>query len=236
VIVANKARAAAMAEALHGSARGVANFVYVSLGTGVGLSVEAAVVIEGIAFNGAHGLAADAGHMILAANGAQCSCGQRGCWQAMADVRREVELILPRLAAGEASVLQGRAAEVGAALDHREIHQAAVEGDALALDVVRQVNDNHALGITNLVRLFDPEMVVLGWASAALPETFLSRMHALAQMPELDLPAAVLRLLQRRGVRPPRIVYATHLQEACMLGAAALVVDGFLRKPPTGEV
>jgi N-acetylglucosamine repressor len=236
VIVDNRARAAAMAEALHGSAQGVSSFVYVSLGTDVGSSLEAAVVTDGLAYNGAHGLAVDAGHMILDPQGPLCSCGQRGCWQAMADVGREVELIRPRLAAGEASVLQSYAAEEGAALDHRAIHRAALAGDRLALDIVREVNASHALGITNLVRLFDPETVVIGWASAALPEAFLARMRALVQIPELDVPAAVLQHLARRGVPPPTIVYATHLGDACTLGAAALMVEDFLRKPPTNEV
>jgi predicted NBD/HSP70 family sugar kinase len=231
VLVDNKARVAAMAEALHGSAQEVDSFVYVSLGTDVGPSIEAAVVCEGTPYSGAHGLAVDAGHMILDPEGPLCPCGQRGCWQAMGDVGREVELILPRLAAGEDSILQGYAEVNGAPLDHRAIHQAALEGDGLALDVVRQVNDSHALGITNLVRLFDPQMVVIGWASAALPETFLNRMRALVTIPELDVPAAVRRYLARRGVAPPAIVHATHIRDACTLGAAALIVDDFLRKP-----
>jgi len=232
VIVDNKARAAAMAEALNGSAQGVASFVYISLGTDVGFSIEAAVVAKGTPYGGARGLAVDAGHMILDPQGPLCPCGQRGCWQVMADVGREVDLIRPRLAAGEASVLQGYAAEDGAALDHRTIHQAAFEGDPLALDVLRQVNDNHTLGITNLIRLFDPEMVVIGWASTVLPEAFIARMQALSKMPELNAPAAVLQHLERRGVASPRIVYATHLKDACSLGAAALIVDDFLRRPP----
>ena len=92
------------------------------------------------------------------------------------------------------------------------------------------------MGITNLVRLFDPDMVVIGWASAALPETFLDRMRALVKIPELDVPAAVRQYLTRRGVAPPAIVYATHVREACTLGAAALIVDDFLRKPLQDEV
>ncbi|MGC9334778.1 MAG: ROK family protein [Anaerolineae bacterium] len=235
VIVDNRARAAAMAEALHGSAQGVANFVYVCIGTDVGASVEAAVVAEGTPYGGARGMAVDAGHMILDPNGPLCSCGQRGCWQAMADVGREVDLILPRLAAGEPSVLQ-RYASGDLSLDHRTIHQAARDGDPLALDVVRQVLSNHALGVTNLVRLFDPEMVVLGWASAALPEEYLVRMRTLVKVPVLDVPAAVLRHLAERGVAPPTIVRATYERDASALGAAALVVDDFLWQPLANEV
>lgn len=236
VVVDNKARAAAMAEALHGSAQGASSFVYLSLGTDVSPSIEAAVIADGLPYRGARGMAVDAGHMILDAHGPLCPCGQHGCWQAMADVRREVELILPRLTAGEPSVLQAYLAEDGATLDHRAIHQAALEGDRLALEVVSEVNSSHTLGLINLVRLYDPEMVVIGWASSALPEAFLTRMKALIAIPELDVPAAVLRYLSQREIVPPRIVYATHLKDACTLGAAALIVDDFLRKPPTEEI
>ncbi len=233
VILENKARAAAMAELLSGNAQGVASFVYVSIGTDVGASVDAAVVTDGYPHRGARGLAVDVGHMILDPNGPLCSCGQRGCWQAAVNVEHEVELAAARLAAGEASVLRGRTNgrhPGGAALDHSAIQEAAVEGDTLAMDVIRAVQMNHALGITNLVRLFDPELVVIGWASVALSDEYHTRMRALSA--ELDLPAAVRRQLTRRGVAPPTIVHAGHGPEACRLGAAALLVDELLRTPP----
>ncbi len=244
VIVENKARAAAMAEALNGSAQYAASFIYVSIGTDVRSSVEAAVVTDGFPFRGARGLAVDAGHMILDPNGPLCSCGQRGCWQAMADVDREVALARARLAAGEASVLQRLVSEQDAAaadgtyaasLDHRTIHQAAVEHDPLALEVARAVLMNHALGITNLVHLFDPDLVVIGHANTALPPPYKHRMKIMTSMPEFDIPEAVRQHLARRGVTPPDIVYAAHDPEAVMLGAAALLVDELLRTPPAVE-
>lgn len=236
VIVENKARAAAMAEHLNGAAQGVANFIYVSVGTDAGATIEAAVVNDGTPQRGARGFAVDAGHMILDPNGPFCACGQRGCWQALVNVEREVELARARLACGEASVLQGYLGghdHGGASLDHRAIHQAAVERDALALEVLRTVHLNHALGITNLVRLFDPELVVIGWASAALSDAEHDRMRALNA--ELDLSSVIRRHMARRGVAPPAIVDAAHGPDACTLGAAALLVDELLRTPPLVE-
>ncbi len=233
VTVENKARAAAMAEALNGSAQDVNSFVYVSLGTDVQSSIEAAAVIGGTLCCGVHGLAVDAGHMILDPQGAPCACGQRGCWQAITDVAREVELAQVRLAAGEVSTLGRYAAEKGAVLDHRVIHQAALEGDALAMDVLRTVQLNHALGISNLVRIFDPALVVIGWASAALSQAYHARMRVLSD--RLDVPGVVRQQLARRGVAPPAVVYAMHGPEASMLGAAALLVAEFLRTPPIVE-
>ncbi len=160
----NKARAAALAESLLGSAQGVGNFIYVSIGTDVRASIDTAMTINGELFRGAHGLGADAGHLVLDPRGEECSCGQRGCWQAMADVGREPDLVKERLAAGTESVLQSFAAGDYAALEHRAIHQAAVEGDPLAIEVARSVILQNALGIANLVYIFDPELVVIGFA------------------------------------------------------------------------
>lgn len=239
VIVDNKARTAAMAEALNGSAQNASSFIYISVGTNVQSSVEAAVVNDGFPYRGSRGLAVDAGHMVLDPQGPLCSCGQRGCWQVMVDVQREVELALARLAAGESSVLQSWIAETderGGAplpLDHATIHTAALAGDALALEILRTVQGNHALGITNLVRIFDPELVIIGWAAAALSPATHVRMQRLSAL--IDAPGAVRRHLARRGAACPDIVQAAHGPDACMLGAAALVLDDFFRKPPTSE-
>jgi len=224
-----------MLENIYGSARDATSFVYVSVGTDVRSSVEAAVVTDGFLYRGANGRAVDAGHMVLDPNGPLCTCGQRGCWQAMVDVGREVGLARQRLEAGEASVLQAYAADGYATLEHRAIHQAAVEGDALAREVASAVLMNHALGIANLVLLFDPELVVMGWETMILPPDYTSRMHLMDTMPEFDIPAAVRERLTRLGVKPPQFVHAALDPEVVMLGAAALLVDEFLRTPPAAE-
>lgn len=235
VVVENKARAAALAEGMHGAAQGVANFIYVSLGTDVRASVDAALVVNGALYHGAHGLGVDAGHLILDPDGDLCSCGQRGCWQAMADVGREVDLARPRLQAGEGSVLQQLAADDYAGLDHRTIHQAALEQDPLALEVVHEILVNNAYGIANLVTILDPELVVIGYANVALPAAFQARMEALNALPDLDTATGARRLLSERGLTPPPIRTAAYGADAFALGAATLLLDEFLRNPPIHE-
>lgn len=236
VIVDNKARAAAMAEALHGNALDAASFVYVSIGTDIQSTVEAAVVNDGFLYRGSRGRAVDAAHIVLDPNGPLCTCGQRGCWRAMADVDREVGLARQRLEAGEASVLQAHAANGYATLDHRVIHQAAVEGDGLAQEIASAVLMNHAQGIANLVLLFDPEMVVIGWETMVFPPDYTARMHLMDGMPEFNISQAVREQLARRGITPPKINHASLDPEVVMLGAAALLVDDFFRTPPVDEV
>lgn len=232
VIVDNKARAAAIAERLHGAARDVQNFVYVSIGTDVGSSIDVAVVINGIPYRGAHGLAVDAGHMILDPDGELCSCGLRGCWQAQADVGREAALAFARLSSGEPSVLRDKPlAEIQ---DHRTIHQAALERDALALDIFRNVVTlNHARAILNLIFLFDPELVLIGFADVGLPLAFRERIKALGRMADTNIAEEVRRQMHIRDLPPPVIRGASREPDTILLGAASLLVDAFLREPPT---
>ncbi len=235
VIIENKARAAVIAEQLHGAAQGIQNFVYVSLGTDVGSSVDVAVVINGLPYRGAHGLAVDAGHMILDPQGELCPCGQRGCWRAQADVGREAALVRARLAAGESSILQNRTAEE--VQDHHVIHQAAVEGDALALDVVRIViTQSYAVGILNLISLFDPELVLIGVAEAGLTAESQQRVRALARIPDINIEETVRRQMGARGLTPPVMRSTTYAPDTIMRGAALLLVDAFLRTPPVAQV
>ena len=58
-------------------------------------------------------------------------------------------------------------------------------------------------------------------------------MKIMEAMPEFDMPGQVRKQLVHRGVVPPTIVYAAHGPDAFMLGAAALLVDEFLRTPPS---
>lgn len=234
VIVENKARSAAMTEALRGGARGIRNFVYISIGTDVGSSLDVAVMIDGALFRGAHGLAVDAGHMILDPDGEVCSCGQRGCWRAQADVAREATLVKMRLASGEPSTLRDRPARE--LENHRIIHQAALDGDLVAAEVFKNtITHSHAPGILNLIYLFDPELVLLGWASAVLPDEFLRRMEALDSSPEFSVAEAVRKVLRARGLTVPDIRRASYEPYTSLMGAAMLLVDAFLREPPTAQ-
>jgi predicted NBD/HSP70 family sugar kinase len=194
-----------------------------------------AVVTDGIPYRGAHGLAVNAGHMILDPKGEACSCGQRGCWQAQADVVREVALVEARLASGEPSVLRSRAAEH--TLEHRAIHRAALEHDPLAMEVFRGVvTYSHAAGILNLISLFDPELVLIGFANVGLPTEYQQWMESLMSIADLSITEAVRTQMRARGLTPPVIRRASHEPDTILLGAATLLVDSFLRTPPSAQI
>ncbi len=83
VVVENDANAAAWAEYRFGAARGERVVCCVTLGTGIG----GGLVVSGVLFRGAHGVAAEYGHMTVVPGGRRCACGNRGCWEMYASGR-----------------------------------------------------------------------------------------------------------------------------------------------------
>ena len=83
LVVENDANAAAWAEHRFGIAAGEPVVVMVTLGTGIG----GGLIVDGVVFRGAYGIACEYGHMTVVQDGRQCACGNRGCWEMYASGR-----------------------------------------------------------------------------------------------------------------------------------------------------
>jgi glucokinase-like ROK family protein len=154
VTVVNDTHACALAEARCGAARGVRSFVWVGIGTGIG----AGIVIDGHVFKGHAGFSGEIGHCPIIVDGPECSCGARGCLEAVASgwaISRAAESAVER---GETTLL----ANAGSARDARSVAEAARAGDAVAQRILADVGAYIGMGISTLVNLLDPEMIVLG--------------------------------------------------------------------------
>jgi glucokinase len=143
VALANDGVAAAVGEWRFGAGRGCADFVYVTISTGIG----GGVISDGKILSGRNGMAAHLGHMAIARDGQVCNCGRRGCWEAYA--------------AGPA--FERRAATALAAHHTAaQVFELARGGQAVAQALVDQEAEFLGLGIVNLLHIFDPERVILG--------------------------------------------------------------------------
>src|SRR2546428_5557153 len=80
VIVENDCTAGAYGEYRVGAARGVAHVLYIGVGTGIG----GGLILGGTLYRGAHGFAAEVGHIVVEPGGPPCGCGNRGCWETVA--------------------------------------------------------------------------------------------------------------------------------------------------------
>jgi glucokinase len=147
VFVDNDCTAAALGEQLAGAGRGVDDFLYVGVGTGIG----GGIVSGGRVLRGAHGFAGEFGHIIVEPGGAVCGCGQHGC--------------LETVASGSALDRLGRE-RFGAGVSGADVVRMAREGDAAAVALVTDVGRRLGEGIAGLINAFDPALVIVGGGAA----------------------------------------------------------------------
>lgn len=167
----NDANAAALAEARFGAARGLTDFVYLTMSTGIG----GGIVSGGRLLRGRTGNAGEVGHQIVRPGGPRCGCGRRGCLEAVAGggaiarrLQREVRPGTPlwRLAGGRRS-----------AIDARLWIRALRAGDPLARRMAREFVDAVATAVANLVFTIDPQAVILGTIVARSGALLLPRLR-----------------------------------------------------------
>ena len=149
VALENDGDAAALGEAAWGAGKGKSRLIYVTVGTGIG----GGIILDGRLHRGADKAHPEVGHHVIDASGPQCTCGFRGCWEALATG--------PALAAWFNAKAQA-ADPQARALTAKEIFQCARQGHPLACEAVARETYYLGLGLANLINLFVPERIVLG--------------------------------------------------------------------------
>ncbi len=210
VVVENDANAAAWAEYRFGAARGERVVCCVTLGTGIG----GGLVVSGVLFRGAHGVAAEYGHMTVVPGGRRCACGNRGCWEMYASGRalardaRELAEVSPVAAERLLDLAGGSPAQ----LTGEHVTVAAREGDPAAMEIFIEMDRWLGRGIANLAAVLDPTVVVVGGGVCTAGDLLLG--------PTAEEFAANLT---GRGFRPAaRIALAECGPLAGLIGAADL--------------
>ncbi len=170
VTVNNITQAAAVAEGRVGAARGARSYVWLYVGSGVG----AGVVIDGQLFFGRRGFSGEIGHCPVVEDGPVCACGRRGCLEAVASSMALTRAAEAAIAAQEPT----RLSRVRGPLDPAAIAAAAREGDGVARRILEQASEHLGRGISYLLNVLNPEMVVLGGPVAQAGEVVLSAVRA----------------------------------------------------------
>lgn len=161
VSVENDANAAAWGEAVAGAARGTDNSVMITLGTGVG----GGIIIDRKVYSGSNFAGAELGHIVIQQGGRQCSCGRRGCWEAYSSATAMIRMTQEKLeecaAAGRDTLMSELVAQRGR-VTGRTACDAMRMGDAAALKVYNEYIKYLACGLTNIVNIFQPQVISLG--------------------------------------------------------------------------
>lgn len=156
VALENDANAAAYGEYIAGGNK-ASVFVAITLGTGVG----GGVVINGKIFRGANDAGAELGHTVFIHNGALCTCGRKGCWEAYASASALINQTKIAMEKHPESLMSKYFEKYGK-VNGQIAFGAAKEGDAVANQVVKTYIGYVADGITNMINIFQPDKIVIG--------------------------------------------------------------------------
>ncbi|MGM9833086.1 MAG: ROK family protein [Candidatus Limisoma sp.] len=157
VAITNDANAAAIGEMTYGAARGMKDFIMITLGTGVG----SGIVVNGQMVYGHDGFAGELGHVIMKRhNGRLCGCGRTGCLEAYASAtgvaRTAREFLDART--GEQSLLRNIDID---SITSKDVFDAAVAGDKLAKDVFEFTGEILGEALADFISFSSPEAIIL---------------------------------------------------------------------------
>jgi glucokinase len=211
VVVDNDANLALLAEARQGAAREARHAVMVALGTGIG----SGLLLDGRIYRGATGLGAELGHVVVDLHGPDCpgSCPGRGCLEALVSgpaIGREGER-LGRMQPGSAL---GRRLAAGREMSGSIVTELAHDGDEAARFALAEVGRRLGAGLTGIVNIFNPEVVIIGGGAVAAGELLLGPAREVVAQRALPPPAAAVRIER-----------AHFGDESGMLGAALLALE-----------
>jgi glucokinase len=157
VMLENDANCAALGEYYAGSAKSCHSAVVVTLGTGVGVGV----VIHGEIFLGFNESGMEGGHTVIVVDGHPCNCGRKGCWEQYASASALKRLTRDTMNRHPES-LMWRLCDTLNEVSGRTPFQAARVGDAAAKSVVACYLKYLSVGLTNMINIFQPEILCLG--------------------------------------------------------------------------
>lgn len=205
VMVDNDVHAMTIGERLAGMARSSENFLLLYVGSGIGGSI----VMGNQLYAGATGVAGEFGHTTILPDGPLCSCGNRGCLQALASEGAITEAY--RKLAGLPENAQ---------LDFYEVMHRAAEGDRFACKAISDAAVYIGIGIANLINIFNPSLVVIGGDIGKMGSSVMSIINA-----------EVGKRCMAYTQSSTRIVFAGSKNESFLRGAASLVIQELFENP-----
>lgn len=196
VTVENNVKAMALGERWFGKGKKTNNFIllYISLGIGSG------IIIDGKLYKGANNGAGEIGHTIVSEDGELCNCGKRGCLETFASARAIVKNY------------KGSSSDEDSGID--EIKSSIEKGDKRALEVVERAGYYLGIGISNLVNILDPEMIILAGRVTRLGKFLIEPMKKSLES----------RLFSTKSIR---IDFSELGKEIGLYGASALALQKF---------
>ena len=218
VFVDNDVNVMALGEHWGGVGRGIDDMLFVKIGTGIG----GGIIADGRLYRGTQGCAGDIGHVSVDPEGPVCSCGNRGCLEAMAGapaIAREAER---RAREGLSPALAAVLEEKGE-IDARDVGEAAAFGDYEALMIIKRSGRLVGRVLATLVSVLNPSLIVIGGGVAHIGHSLLAEIRSAVYGRSLPL-----------ATRNLPIVLSELDEVAGVTGASVLAAEGVLQTTRAG--
>ena len=157
IYIANDADAAAVGEFFAGSAKGAKSAVIITLGTGLG----SGAIINGKLVTGYYNGGGEVGHMVIEYNGKPCTCGRKGCFETYSSATGLINITKEEMQKAPES-LMWRIAESLEGVDGKTAFDAMRQNDKAGRLAVETYINYLACGITNVVNIYQPEIIGIG--------------------------------------------------------------------------
>lgn len=207
VYIENDANAAALGEALAGAARGAQSCVCITLGTGVG----GGIIIDGKIYDGFNFAGAELGHTVIMVDGELCTCGRRGCWESYASATALIHQTRQAMINHPESAMWKIAEDLDQ-VDGRTSFDGMRAGDAVASEVVKTYVKYIAVGLVNVINIFQPEVLCIGGGICKEGDTLLVPLQKQIE----------LERYSKYSSHQTRLCVATLGNDAGVIGAACL--------------
>lgn len=159
VLMENDANAAAYGEYIAGALKGSKNAIAITLGTGVG----GGVIIDGNVYSGSNFAGAELGHTVIVTDGKPCTCGRHGCWESYSSATGLIRITKEHLEeAPKDGEIWKLIEENDGEIDGRTSFDAMRRGDPTGQAIVDEYMKYLAVGLTNMINIFQPDILCIG--------------------------------------------------------------------------
>ncbi len=157
ILLENDANAAAKGEVEVGAAKGAENAIMITLGTGVG----GGIIIRRQVYSGFNFAGGELGHVVIVYDGEPCGCGRKGCWEAYSSATALVRITKEKMNAFPDSIMN-KMVQIEGRVNGRTAFNAAKKGDHAGKEAVEEYIRYLACGLTNIINIFQPEILIIG--------------------------------------------------------------------------
>lgn len=200
VYLENDADLAALGECYFGEGKNWDNFIYITVGSGVG----SGVILNRKIYKGVSGIGAEIGHITIERNGLKCGCGNYGCLEAYASGGGMVNLAKHKYGIKDEKITA------------EDIAKLANKGDDIAIKIIQEAGESLGIGLASVVNIFNPGLIILSGSIVKIGELYIE--PAMKELRKRAFP------VQSRDVK---IVISSSIDTIGVIGAGILV---FLNK------